>query len=118
MDERSKDAAIDVVVVVGLGPRLSRESALRMPTGTTAVDAIRASGLVADLSVVDLDRLVLGAWGRKMKPQQLLRSGDRVELYRPLLVDPKVARQERFKRQGAKSAGLFSSRRPGAKAGY
>ena len=48
----------------------------------------------------------------------MLRADDRVEVYRPLQVDPKVARRERFVRQGAKSAGLFTKRRPGAKAGY
>jgi hypothetical protein len=41
-----------------------------------------------------------------------------VELYRPLLVDPKVARRERFRRQGARNTGLFAQRRPGAKPGY
>jgi sulfur carrier protein len=45
-------------------------------------------------------------------------SGERIEFYRPLRVDPKVARRERFARQGAKSAGLFAKKRPGAKAGY
>ncbi len=118
MDEGVNDTDIDVLVVVGLGPRRSRESTFRLPAGSTALDAIRTSGLVVDLSAAELDSLVLGIWGRKVKPQQLIRAGDRVELYRPLQVDPKVARRERFKRQGAKSAGLFASRRPGAKAGY
>ncbi|MDH5708755.1 MAG: RnfH family protein, partial [Hylemonella sp.] len=49
---------------------------------------------------------------------QVLRDLDRVELYRPLKVDPKVARRERFARQGARGAGLFASKRAGAKAGY
>jgi len=43
---------------------------------------------------------------------------DRLELYRPLLVDPKEARRARFEAQGARSVGLFARRRPGAKAGY
>ena len=59
-----------------------------------------------------------GIWGRKARLQQLLRDGDRVELYRPLQVDPKVARRERFARQGARAAGLFAKKRAGAKAGY
>jgi hypothetical protein len=41
-----------------------------------------------------------------------------VELVRPLLVDPKVARRERFRRQGSRAAGLFAGRRPGSKPGY
>jgi putative ubiquitin-RnfH superfamily antitoxin RatB of RatAB toxin-antitoxin module len=118
MVENAEDAGIDVVVVVGLGPRVCRESAVRLPPGSTTIDAVKSSGLVSDLSDADLDGLMLGIWGRKAKPHHLLREGDRVELYRPLQVDPKVARRERFKRQGAKSAGLFSNRRPGAKPGY
>jgi putative ubiquitin-RnfH superfamily antitoxin RatB of RatAB toxin-antitoxin module len=49
---------------------------------------------------------------------QALKDGDRIELCRPLTVDPKVARRERFKRQGAKGTGLFANRRKGGKAGY
>jgi putative ubiquitin-RnfH superfamily antitoxin RatB of RatAB toxin-antitoxin module len=48
----------------------------------------------------------------------VLRDQDRVEIYRGLRVDPKVARRERFNRQGAKRAGLFAKTRAGAKAGY
>ena len=44
--------------------------------------------------------------------------GDRLELLRPLRVDPKVARRERFVGQGARSSGLFAKRRPNSKAGY
>jgi putative ubiquitin-RnfH superfamily antitoxin RatB of RatAB toxin-antitoxin module len=48
----------------------------------------------------------------------VLRDGDRVELCRELRVDPKVARRERFSKQGARRAGLFAKKRPGAAAGY
>ena len=41
-----------------------------------------------------------------------------IKAYRGLRVDPMVARHERFKKQGARSAGLFAKRRPGAKPGY
>jgi putative ubiquitin-RnfH superfamily antitoxin RatB of RatAB toxin-antitoxin module len=57
-------------------------------------------------------------WGRKAPPGQLLRDRDRVEIWRPLRVDPKLARRERFGQQGARTAGLFAKRRPGAKPGY
>ncbi len=59
-----------------------------------------------------------GVWGKKAEPDQVLVNGDRVEIYRALKVDPKIARRLRFVGQGAKSAGLFSNRRAGAKAGY
>jgi len=57
-------------------------------------------------------------WGKAVELQQVLQAGDRLELLRPLRVDPKVARRERFQRQGAKTAGLFAKRRVGAKPGY
>lgn len=89
-----------------------------MPAASTVADAVRTSRLIDALTDGAIDHLTLGVWGRKASATQLLREGDRVEIVRPLLVDPKVARRERFTRQGAKSAGLFASRRPGAKAGY
>ena len=60
----------------------------------------------------------VGLWGRKAPLDRTLHDGDRVELYRPLRVDPKRARRERFGRQGARTAGLFARRRPGSKPGY
>ena len=62
--------------------------------------------------------LTAGIWGRAAMPSQVLENGDRVELYRALRVDPKVARRERFKGQGSRGAGLFAKRRVGGKAGY
>jgi putative ubiquitin-RnfH superfamily antitoxin RatB of RatAB toxin-antitoxin module len=57
-------------------------------------------------------------WGKPVEPSHLLKDGDRLEVLRSLRVDPKVARRERFQKQGAKTAGLFAKRRAGAKPGY
>ena len=59
-----------------------------------------------------------GIWGRLVSPSQRLNDGDRLELYRALQVDPKMARKQRFKRQGKGRTGLFARRRIGAVAGY
>ena len=59
-----------------------------------------------------------GIWGKDKPRHTVLEQGDRVELYQPLLVDPKRARRERFAKQGARGAGLFAKRRPNAKPGY
>ena len=67
---------------------------------------------------LDLGQAVVGVWGRKAPPGQVLRDRDRIEIYRPLQVDPKVARRERFRKQGARSSGLFAHKRAGGKAGY
>ena len=57
-------------------------------------------------------------WGKPVELTHVLKDGDRLEVLRPLRVDPKVARRERFQKQGAKTAGLFAKRRVGAKPGY
>ncbi len=109
---------IHVTVVYSPRPRELREIHLEVAADCTAADALRQSGLLVTLSEDELQAAELGVWGRKVPGKHLLRANDRVELYRPLTVDPKVARRERFARQGAKSAGLFTKRRAGAKAGY
>lgn len=59
-----------------------------------------------------------GIWGRKVPWTHVVQAGDRIELYRPLKVDPKVARRQRFKRQGKGRTGLFANRKSGSAAGY
>ncbi len=91
---------------------LSRE--VQLPPGSCVADALAAIGWTTTPGPLP----VAGIWGRKAAASALLRDGDRVEIYRPLRVDPKVARRERFARQGARQAGLFARQRPGAKPGY
>ena len=110
--------AIRVVVMVSPGPREVREAVLALPPGATVQQALQASGLLDFLGGPDPATLAIGVWRRRARLADVLRDLDRVEVYRPLLVDPKVARRERFARQGARSAGLFANRRAGAKPGY
>jgi uncharacterized protein len=70
---------------------------LRLPEGCTALDALRASGLCARHSL-DESAVCVGIWGRVQPTDTRLRDLDRVELYRPLQVDPKEARRLRYKR--------------------
>lgn len=63
---------------------------LRLPEGSTVADALRASGLSAD---------AVGIFGRRVTPARHLADGDRVELYRPLKVDPKEGRRLRATRK-------------------
>jgi uncharacterized protein len=97
-------------------PRQVLEWTLDLPEGATVRDAVRASGWCEACGEGEMPDV--GVWGRRCLPQQVLREGDRVEVYRALKVDPKVARRERFRKQGARAAGLFASRRPGGKPGY
>lgn len=106
-----------VTVAYSPGPREVLEWVLDLPEGATARDAVLASGWRAACPDAAMPPDV-GVWGRRCVPQQVLREGDRVEIYRDLKVDPKVARRERFRKQGARAAGLFAQRRPGGKPGY
>ena len=109
---------IRVTVAYSPAAREVWEVELMLPAGSTVKQALQDSGLFERFPDLDPGRAGVGVWGRKATPQQALRDQDRVEVYRPLRVDPKVARRERFNKQGARTAGLFAQRRPGAKSGY
>jgi hypothetical protein len=70
---------------------------LGLAPGASVGDALRASGLVERHGLAP-GSLVAGVWGRKQPLETVLRDRDRVELYRPLQVDPKEARRLRYKR--------------------
>lgn len=111
---------MNITVVYAAGPRQAREWLLDLPEGSCAADALTASGVLTEfpeLQAMDAD-LQLGIWGRACEASQVLQDQDRVEIYRSLRVDPKVARRERFTGQGVRSAGLFARKRAGGKAGY
>ena len=107
-----------VTVMFSPAPRQVLEWLVDVPEGASVRDAVRASGWPEAAKGQDVSALDVGVWGRRCTLDQPVRQGDRVEIYRPLLVDPKVARRERFQQQGARAAGLFAKRRPGAKPGY
>ncbi len=109
---------IRVTVVWSPAARQVQESELVLPQGATVADAVRASGFELPSTAAGMAELALGVWNRKVSGGQVLAERDRVEIYRPLAVDPKLARRERFKKQGVKKAGLFAQKRAGAKTGY
>ena len=109
---------IDITLTCSPAPREVFEQTLSLDEGATLRDAVLASGLAARFPELDWAALAPGIWGRAAPWDQALHQGDRVELCRPLSVDPKVARRERFQRQGARGTGLFANRRKGGKAGY
>ncbi len=112
-------APLKVTLVYSAAPRQVREWVLELAAGTTVAQALAAAGLFDEFPELRQGgHPVVGIWGRKTTLGHALHDHDRVEVYRGLRVDPKVARRERFSRQGAKSAGLFAKKRAGAKAGY
>lgn len=107
-----------ITLMYAPAPRKVVEEVLDVPEGCTLGQALHQAGWVERFPDIRAEPLSLGVWGRKAAWERVLREGDRVEVVRGLRVDPKVARRERFKGQGARATGLFSSRRPGSKAGY
>jgi hypothetical protein len=109
---------IRVNLVYSPAARQLFERHLELEQGATVRQAVDASGVLEVFPGLDLSQGGVGVWGHKASPGQILRDRDRIEIYRLLVVDPKVARRERFRKQGARSAGLFARRRDGGKAGY
>jgi putative ubiquitin-RnfH superfamily antitoxin RatB of RatAB toxin-antitoxin module len=68
---------------------------LQVPLGTTAEQAIIASQLLARFPQIDLNRTKIGIFSQLCSFNTVLKAGDRVEIYRPLLRDPKEARRHR-----------------------
>ena len=68
---------------------------LEMPQEATVEQAIKASGLLNKFPEIDEATLKVGIFGTVCKLEQLLKQADRVEIYRPLIHDPKEARRQR-----------------------
>lgn len=76
---------------------------LLLPKGAVLSQALAASGL-AERHGLQLETLKAGIWGKVREPTTSLRDQDRVEIYRPLQVDPKEARRLRYKRDRGRKA--------------
>ena len=83
---------INIEVIYALPRRLDRVT-LDLPPGTSALDAVQASGLLQQLPQGMAFRI--GVWGRPVVPETPLHDRDRVEIYRPLSADPKTVRRDR-----------------------
>ena len=81
------------VEVIYALPQKQERVLLDLPPGSTVQDAFQASRLLQRLSQIELGRL--GVWGRPVTAETRLRDRDRVEIYRPLIADPKEVRRER-----------------------
>jgi putative ubiquitin-RnfH superfamily antitoxin RatB of RatAB toxin-antitoxin module len=83
--------------------------AVDLPEGATLQQALDASGILQRYPQIDLGTQKVGVFG-KLKPlDAVLADHDRVEIYRPLLVDPKVSRQRRVEK--TRKAGSIEGRR-------
>lgn len=94
------DESISVELAYSPAPRTVELQPLTLPAGSSVQQALQVGDWFARHPGVDPAQLVFGVWGRRVPPSHLLRDGDRLELYRPLQVDPKEARRVRYRAQG------------------
>lgn len=87
---------INVEVAYAL-PHKQKILALEVEAGTTLLDAVKQSGIETEFPGLDLMDARFGIFGKATRTPEtdVLREGDRVEIYRPLLIDPKQARANR-----------------------
>jgi putative ubiquitin-RnfH superfamily antitoxin RatB of RatAB toxin-antitoxin module len=83
------------VEVVSAWPGRCESLRLGLPDGSSVADALRRAGELGFAPAATADAACLAVFGRAATPATLLHSGDRIELLRPLLADPKQMRRER-----------------------
>ena len=88
------DKKIQIEVVYAL-PYEQLLLKLEVPQQTTLAQAVRLSGLPEKYPEIELDKGKFGLYGKLSKPDVVLRENDRVEIYRPLIADPKEVRRKR-----------------------
>jgi putative ubiquitin-RnfH superfamily antitoxin RatB of RatAB toxin-antitoxin module len=91
-DAGSAPGEIRVEVAFALPARQILRS-VRLAAGATVADAVEAAGLAADFPDEPIDALPTGIWGRIVGREQGVKNGDRVEIYRPLELDPRELRR-------------------------
>ncbi|MEX2489574.1 MAG: RnfH family protein [Pseudomonadales bacterium] len=85
-----------ITVEVAYGNRDRQELIeISVPRGTTLIEAVEASGVMRLFPEIDLQNVKLGVFGRIESKDKVLEAHDRVEIYRPLRLNPKEARRRR-----------------------
>lgn len=73
--------------------------ALQVAEGTTVLEAIKQSGLLIECPTINLGKQRVGIFSRFVELGDVVKSGDRIEIYRPLIIDPKEARRAKAKKR-------------------
>ena len=89
---------LEIEIVYGLAERQVLKS-MTVAEGTTIREAVLQSSLEVEFPELDLQQAPLGIFGKAVKDETVLRDGDRIEVYRPLLIDPKEARRKRAEQE-------------------
>lgn len=91
-------AVISIEVAYGL-PEKQFLIALEVVEGTTVLEAINQSGVLVANPTINLTKQRVGIFSRFVELNEVVKSGDRIEIYRPLLIDPKEARRAKAKKK-------------------
>lgn len=95
----SSEISVEVVYALPQKQYLRR---VKLPAGATVEAAIMASGLLELRPDIDLTSNKVGIYSRPVKLTDEVHDGDRVEIYRPLIADPRALRRERAERAAKK----------------
>jgi putative ubiquitin-RnfH superfamily antitoxin RatB of RatAB toxin-antitoxin module len=98
------------ILVVYAGTQGAQQIGVAHTPGQTLYEAVRASGILQRCPDIDLARMGTGVWGRLRGLDTVLAPGDRVEIYRPLVADPKASRSQRARKRAA-TTGAQAGRR-------
>ncbi|ADU70288.1 RnfH family protein [Pantoea sp. At-9b] len=93
------DMTVEVVYAL---PEKQYLRTVTLEEGATVEQAIKASGLLSLRKDIDLNTNKVGVYSRPVKLDDVLQDGDRVEIYRPLIADPKEMRRQRAERAAEK----------------
>lgn len=96
----NKKIYIEVVYALSNNQRIIK---LALPEGSTVEAAIQDSGILNEFPDIDLTKQKVGIFSRLRELGDVLKDGDRLEIYRPLCLDPKDSRRAKAKRKGKSS---------------
>lgn len=85
-------------------PELQSVITIKVKQGATALQAILQSGILDQHTEINLNKLTVGIFGKHVKSNYILNAHDRLEIYRPLLINPKEARRLRAAAQNKKTS--------------
>ena len=88
------------VEIVYAEPQRSVVKSFSLPPGALIADALRLAAAVQDFLGIDLSGSAVGIFGKVAHRDQPLKDGDRIEIYRPLAEEPKLARRKRVSKSG------------------
>jgi putative ubiquitin-RnfH superfamily antitoxin RatB of RatAB toxin-antitoxin module len=91
----NNDVSMMTVEVAYALPQRQEIVAVQVPVGTTVQQAAERSDILRHFPEIDLATAKMGIFGKTAKGDSVLQPGDRIEIYRPLIADPKAVRKQR-----------------------